>query len=519
MAAAAVRWSLGAFSASLAVLLALDLALGLGLLHALGDAVSSEVKLGIDLGTTRSVAAVCSRGNVSVIMGGTDEPSLPSTVWFSKSRGIQVGREAVLARAHDPGNVVYAAKRVMGLEFGSAEALASTQGLPFEWGAVEERGAAQGSLGFRLQHGRVVSPEQVGALVLRKLKHAAERDPSTPVDWLRRALGFSFRSATVSIPVSFSAEQKKATVRAAKMAGFYAVRLIEEPIAAALAFNLDRRSDLELDRVLVFDIGGGTLDVALLNFNKYSGTFYVDTTAGEPLLGGEDFDVIVAESVLAQLPVPRAAAIREDRRALQELLVASEMAKRVLSDRLEVSICLPTVTAGAQEQLFGTGSGSGSGLGSSSGAGAGAGLSAGAGADPGTGADTGTGPDTVGRTYLHLQRVKREEDRKARAARDADRKMMGCAAHDRINVTRQQFRQAGNHKFQAAMRTVQAAMQEAGLTLDARLDVVLVGGTSRIPAIRQDIQELLPNARVHIDGVDPDHAVAIGAAKSWGCNR
>lgn len=115
--------------------------------------------------------------------------------------------------------------------------------------------------------------------------------------------------------------------------------------------------------------------------------------------------------------------------------------------------------------------------------------------------------------------MKREEDRVARAAREADRQAVGCAPHDRVNVTRQQFREAGSHKFEAAMRTVQAAMHEAGLGLDARLDVVLVGGTSRIPAIRQDIQNLLPNARLHIDGVDPDHAVAIGAAKSWGCNR
>mmetsp|Transcript_10852 Transcript_10852/g.17775 ORF Transcript_10852/g.17775 Transcript_10852/m.17775 type:complete len:427 (-) Transcript_10852:38-1318(-) len=420
-------------SAFVVVIVALVVGQDYDKIKELRASLSSEIQLGIDLGTTQSVAAVCVQGNVSVVKVDGNYLT-PSTVWFSSSdsKRTLVGNEAVAKRSSDPDNVVYAAKRVIGLEYDDPKKSLMLDGLPFD---DVQHGR---DVGFSLGNERVVTPEQVATLIVKKLKRASET--SSRLDWFRRLMGFRFASLTVSIPVTFQEEQRSATVRACRKAGFKQVRLIEEPVAAALAYGLGSGSGAK--RVLVYDIGGGTLDVALLYFNQHTGTFYVDTTAGEAKLGGEDFDVIVAKLVLSKIkdPVNRAA-VETSHQAWQQLLVASERAKRELSDAQQVTVCVPDV----------------------------------------------------------------------------------ATTHDpckhRVNISRAEFVQAGKPTFDLALNAVETLLKDANLDRDTELDVVLVGGTSRVPEIRERISNYLPKSTLHFEGVDPDQAVAVGAARSWGCNQ
>mmetsp|Transcript_9429 Transcript_9429/g.18694 ORF Transcript_9429/g.18694 Transcript_9429/m.18694 type:complete len:442 (-) Transcript_9429:224-1549(-) len=408
--------------------------------------LTSEIQLGIDLGTTQSVAAICTRGNVSVVpVDG--EYLTPSVVYFShevSSEGSKpkpvVGSQAVRQRAADSGTVIYASKRVIGQQFDNA-IQHGMAGLPKSL-TQDSRGRAS----FRLANSDLVSPELIGALVLKKLKAASEASPS--LDWMRRTFGFRFKSLTVTVPVTFNVDQKAATVKACRMAGFRQVRVIEEPVAAAMAYGLGREK--EATQVMVFDIGGGTLDIALLRFNSYSDNFYIETTDGDLHLGGEDFDFSFANWILTQMNdqdlVQR---IRASPVAWQKTLVASERAKRELSSVDQTSVCV----AGFIVEKFDSGN------------------------------------DQV----------------------------VPCKY--RIAATRRDFETTVRSHLDKAQEAIIRVMYDAKLPLDASLDVVLVGGTSRIPALRHEIALLLPNATLHYEGVDPDQAVAIGAAKSWGCNH
>lgn len=421
------------FVASLATALAMAQDFdGLREMHA---AFTSELQLGIDLGTTQSVAAICAQGNVSVVRIEGDY-LVPSVVSFGAAR-THVGKRAVEQKqtsgdGEGDAVVVYAAKRIIGTRFASVES-ARALDLPMALAADHN-----GNVGFQLSDDRVVSPELVSSLVLKKLKAAAER--SSVMDWVRRSMGFKFKAVTVTVPVTFTAEQKHATVKASRMAGFRQVRLIEEPVAAALAYGLG--SGNTSGRVLVFDFGGGTLDIAMLYFNAYSGSFYVDATDGEPRLGGEDFDRAIAELLLASVDAALRDPIRASTAAWQRLLVASERAKRELTDHEATSVCMSHLVA----------------------------------------------PATAGE----------------------------CTA--RVRISQADLRSAALHLFAPAMAAVERVLRETDTHNHDAIDVVLVGGTSRIPALRSDLQAVLPNATLHFDNIDPDQAIAIGAAKSWGCN-
>eukprot|EP00240_Pyramimonas_obovata_P013108 CAMPEP_0118942566 /NCGR_PEP_ID=MMETSP1169-20130426/36426_1 /TAXON_ID=36882 /ORGANISM="Pyramimonas obovata, Strain CCMP722" /LENGTH=244 /DNA_ID=CAMNT_0006887603 /DNA_START=55 /DNA_END=786 /DNA_ORIENTATION=+ len=212
-----------------------------------------ETMLGIDLGTTYSVAAVCHRGNVTIAQIG-GENTMPSVVYFGKGRPAEVGYDAAAKRALFPQNTVYDAKRIIGRNL-TTDALAQLEVSELPYRVVD---LGNGSIGIKIPGvDPVQTPQTVGSVLLAHLKKTAEE--ASP--W-RKMFGFRFKSATVSVPVGFTHEQRAATVRAGEAAGFRMVRLLEEPVAAAIAFGLHRGSRERT--ALVYDMGGGTLDVALL---------------------------------------------------------------------------------------------------------------------------------------------------------------------------------------------------------------------------------------------------------------
>jgi len=417
------------FGAFIVCLIALVVGKDIGPIKEMRTSLTSEVQLGIDLGTTLSVAAVCVQGNVSVIP--VEGYSLtPSVVWFdNETDAHEVGAAAVLKRGTHADSVVYASKRLIGLT--KADIDKASESLPFVLNT------SNGIL-IELHSGKKqVSPEEVGSLVLQKLKAAAEQ--SEVLDWFRRSMGFKFHSLTVSVPVTFTDDQRDATMRAGRLAGFDQVRLIDEPVAAALAYGLGRTK--EAKEVLVFDLGGGTLDIALMYFSKDAETFFVDATGGEPLLGGEDFDVIVADLLLKDVNDESVStAFRSCPIMWQKLLVSAEKVKKELSLTDSVEVCLPNIN------------------------------------------------------------------------------VQDSPCSHSSTVTRNQFEAKSRSKLELAEKAVLDVLEEANVDKLSPLDVVLVGGSSRIPAIRSAIRSILPNARLHYEDVDPDQAVAIGAARSWGCN-
>ncbi len=273
----------------------------------------SETAVGIDLGTTFSVVAVCRGGKVSVIeararrarariptvagvlrlalhaAGAAPQvdgaPTTPSVVSYDAPGGGEtlVGAAAAALRASRPRHTVHDAKRLIGRAADDALVAAEAAHLPYAVVPDASGAAAVAVPGRALP----VSPAAVATALLRHLKAAAER--ARP---LHAALGFRFGSATISVPVAFGAAQRAATLAAGRAAGFRIVRLLDEPVAAALAYGL---TDTHRERtVLVYDMGGGTLDVAVLRLELASRTFLVMGTSGDPHLGGEDFDRALA---------------------------------------------------------------------------------------------------------------------------------------------------------------------------------------------------------------------------------
>ena len=370
--------------------------------------LTHEVTLGIDLGTTYSVAATCDKGEVSVVvddaigsMGavGGDAATVPSVVHFErpafaltreewgrkrwgefgsrvgtkrelnerkrefKSRrevksandaavvevGSVVGAKAAALRDAVPALTVYDAKRLIGREFEDPVVQEELEHLPFH--VVENqiqprpRDAAIGATmqGKALPYKRlmpsdranlvIIPPEEVGARILSHLKRHSERS----LPFFRRNLGFTFGSLTVSVPVGFTKAQRAATLRAANRAGFATARLLEEPVAAAIAYGL-HEDDVERT-VIVYDLGGGTLDVAVLRLERSSRTFLVLGTSGDPHLGGEDFDRALVGWLWRELREDGFRAPEDDGGRWEETaLRVMEQAKRALSERERVGV-------------------------------------------------------------------------------------------------------------------------------------------------------------------------------------
>jgi len=502
--------------------------------------LTHEVTLGIDLGTTYSVAATCDKGEVSVVvdditgsMGavGGDGATVPSVVHFErpafalargerwnrpwktdhtavvgttrelkerlrefKSRrdgarssndaavvrvGSTVGAAAAELRDASPALTVYDAKRLIGRTFDDPIVQEELNHLPFHvientW-PPRPRDAAIGAplLGVSMPYKRlmpsdrtqvlVIPPEEVGARILSHLKRHSERS----LPFFRRNMGFTFGSLTVSVPVGFTKEQRAATLRAANRAGFATARLLEEPVAAAIAYGL--HEDDRERTVLVYDLGGGTLDVAVLRLERSSRTFLVLGTAGDPHLGGEDFDRALVGWLRTRLESAGYHLPSDDSARWEEVaLRVMERAKRSLSEveRVGVRACGDEDPAedGDQKPTF----------------------------------------------SVYELRPLLDDD----GSRREDPPGFACTT---VWLTRDDLASSCSDLVDRAMSPVSEALHNAGdVDPDEIDDVVIVGGSSRLTVIRRRLSEAFHGRDVH-HTVNPDTAIAVGAARSYAC--
>jgi molecular chaperone DnaK len=282
--------------------------------------------IGIDLGTTNCCVTVLEGGTVQIIPNKEGGRTTPSVVGFTDKGERLVGQIAKRQAVTNAANTVYAVKRLIGRKFDSPEVKRARETSAFEITTAQNNGDAR----IRVQ-GRVYSPQEISGLVLQRLKAAAE-------DYL----GETIAEAVITVPAYFDDTQRQATKDAGKIAGLKVERIINEPTAAALAYGLGR-SDSE--RIVVYDLGGGTFDVSILEMSD--GVFEVLATSGNTFLGGEDFDERIITWMVEQFQREMGIDLREDRLALQRLKEAAERAKCELSSLTETNINLPFIAADA----------------------------------------------------------------------------------------------------------------------------------------------------------------------------
>jgi molecular chaperone DnaK len=279
--------------------------------------------IGIDLGTTNSVVSVVEGGNPTVIANQEGSRLTPSVVGFSKDGEILVGQVAKRQAITNPENTVFSIKRFMGRRYD--EVLQEIKLVPYK---VIKAGNGDARVEVR---GKQYSPPEISAMILRKLKEAAEA-----------YLGEKVTQAVITVPAYFNDSQRQATKDAGKIAGLEVLRIINEPTAAALAYGLDKKKD---ETIAVYDLGGGTFDVSILEIGE--GVFEVKATNGDTHLGGDDFDQRVMDWIAEEFKKEHAIDLRKDRMALQRLKEAAERAKIELSTTVQTEINLPFITADA----------------------------------------------------------------------------------------------------------------------------------------------------------------------------
>ena len=366
--------------------------------------------IGIDLGTTNSCVAVLEGGDPVVITNAEGERTTPSVVAFDKRSGERlVGQLARRQAVTNPERTVYSVKRFMGRRFREVENEAGRVG----YEAISGPG---GDVRVRVDD-RDYSPPEISAMTLQKLKRDAEE-----------YLGEEVTEAVITVPAYFEDAQRQATKDAGKVAGLNVKRIINEPTAAALAYGLDKEQE---QTILVFDLGGGTFDVSILELGE--GVFEVKATSGNNHLGGDDFDAKIVDWLVSEFKKAEGIDLSQDKMATQRLVEAAEKAKKELSTTTSTSINLPFITADAN------------------------------------------GPK-------HLD----------------------------LTLSRAQFNQLTADLVEATAGPVRQAMQDAGLGQGDIDQIILVGGSIRIPAIQEKVKEITgkePNR-----GINPDEVVAIGAA-------
>lgn len=373
----------------------------------------AEKVIGIDLGTTNSVVAVMIGDEPVVIQNQEGSRLTPSVVSWTKEKEILVGEPAKRRAILDPENTVYESKRFIGRKY--EEVIDEAKRVSYRV-VPDEKGDAS----FEIPNlGRKVRPEEVGALVLKKLKEAAEA-----------YLGEKITKAVITVPAYFNERQRQATKDAGKIAGLEVLRILNEPTAAALAYGLDKKSDV---KILVYDFGGGTFDVSILEGGD--GVIEVKATAGDTHLGGANIDERIMEWLIEEFKKETGIDLRKDKTALQRLKDASEQAKKELSFKLETEINLPFITI-----------------------------------DPST------------NQPLHLQK----------------------------KLTRARLEEMIKDLVDRTMEIVKKALEDAKLRPEDIDDVVLVGGSTRIPLVQQRIREFF--GKEPHKGVHPDEVVAVGAA-------
>ena len=372
--------------------------------------------VGIDLGTTNSVVAVMEGGDPVVIPTAEGGRLLPSVVAFTKGGERLVGQTAKRQSVVNPENTVYSIKRLMGRHYDETGA---------ERKMVSYKVVAGKAGDARVQtpiNGKEWTPQEISAMILGKLKSDAEAYLGEPVT-----------QAVITVPAYFNDSQRQATKDAGRIAGLEVLRIINEPTAAALAYGLDKKAN---ETILVFDLGGGTFDVSILEVGD--GVIEVKATNGDTHLGGDDWDQRIVNYIADEFKRENGIDLRNDRQALQRLREAAEKAKVELSSVMETELNLPFITADA------------------------------------------TGPK-------HLQ----------------------------VKLTRSKFEQLTEDLLQRCSGPFEQALRDAKLTAQEINEVVMVGGSSRMPMVLDLVRKLTGGKEPH-RGVNPDEVVAIGAALQAG---
>ncbi len=285
--------------------------------------------IGIDLGTTNSVVAVMEGGDPVVIPNAEGGRTTPSVVGFTKDGERLVGQVAKRQAVTNPQNTVFSIKRFMGRK--AAEVSSEKGKVPYE-----VKSDAEGRVVVHVpNHTKDFTPPEISAMILQKMKQTAE-------DYL----GNQVTKAVVTVPAYFNDAQRQATKDAGKIAGLEVLRIINEPTAAALAYGLDKKKD---EKVAVFDLGGGTYDISVLELYEVEGSrqFEVKSTNGDTHLGGDDFDQRVIDWIVGEFKKDQGIDLSKDPMALQRLKEAGEKAKMELSTTMSTDINLPFITADA----------------------------------------------------------------------------------------------------------------------------------------------------------------------------
>jgi molecular chaperone DnaK len=363
--------------------------------------------IGIDLGTTNSAMAVLEGGEPTVIENAEGGRTTPSVVAFASSGERLVGTLAKRQAVTNPENTIFSIKRFMGRK--EAEVKEEESIVPYK----VVRGD-NGDVRVDVGDGKQLSPPEISAMILQKLKTDAEA-----------YLGETVDSAVITVPAYFNDDQRQATKDAGKIAGLEVKRIINEPTAAALAYGLDKEED---QTILVFDLGGGTFDVSVLEIAD--GVFEVKSTAGDNHLGGDNFDKAIVDYLVGEFKKDNAIDLSGDPMALQRLYEAAEKAKIELSSTQETQINLPFITA-----------------------------------------------DAAGPKHLDTR------------------------------ITRSKLAELTGELIERTVDPVRQALDDAGAKID---HVVLVGGMTRMPAVREKVKEL--TGKEPHQGVNPDEVVAVGAA-------
>jgi len=283
--------------------------------------------VGIDLGTTNSVIAVLEGGDATVIPTAEGGRLCPSVVAFTKTGERLVGQVARRQATVNPDNTVFSIKRLMGRRYDDPEVEKAKKILPYQ---IVEGPAGDARVDIPVT-GKTYTPQEISAMILQKLKRDAEAYLGEPV-----------RQAVITVPAYFNDSQRQATKDAGRIAGLEVLRIVNEPTASSLAYGLDKK---ELETILVFDLGGGTFDVSILEVGE--GVVEVKSTSGDTFLGGDDWDQRVTDYIADEFRKDQGIDLREDRQALQRLREAAEKAKVELSTVTETEINLPFITADA----------------------------------------------------------------------------------------------------------------------------------------------------------------------------
>jgi len=369
--------------------------------------------IGIDLGTTNSVVAVMEGGEPVVITNSEGGRTTPSVVAFTKDGNRLVGQVAKRQAVTNPENTVFSIKRFMGRKF--EEVQDEIKQVPYK---VEK--ASNGDVRINAE-GKQFSPPEISAMILQKLKQAAEDYLGSKVD-----------KAVITVPAYFNDAQRQATKDAGKIAGLEVLRIVNEPTAAALAYGLDKKKD---EVIAVFDFGGGTFDISILEVGE--GVVEVKSTNGDTHLGGDDVDEVLIGWIIDEFRKDQGIDLHNDKMALQRLKEAAEKAKVELSSAMETEINMPFITADA------------------------------------------SGPK-------HLV----------------------------MKLTRAKFEALTEPILKRLMPPVEQAIKDAGLTAKDIEEIVLVGGSTRIPKVQEMVKSFF--GKDANKSVNPDEVVALGAAVQAG---